>query len=290
MSEASKASKTSGMSRELSQSSSNSIKQIPFTDPKDQDAQLKKPSLIPEQHYLRINHTTPLQLLREQPLFNKIDRLAYILRSRPIHKHDIKVIAVDSSDPEVVKSVLQFVTFQIGQCAGNLVRVFDDDWVRARMPDIKDLTSYKQYIDLWASLWRFIIQAPLRTIPGPVVQTAFDGHSLKQHTYLSPVDIIPFSPLMISQRAAASIPIDDTYSDDEHWHWLAGFWRGLIKPNITVIINSQDEEPSSAPVVRIEHQDMSTLIITASKSEDYRLSKKQLRRIAFEIVEWLRQD
>ena len=264
--------------------------------------QYARPNLLPlslSLQHPRINERSSLRSFQEnddvlpivqEPLFSQCDRLARILRSRPIDQPHIKIIAVDGSDPDLVKFMMRFLHCEITTRVGNMVRILHDDWVRARMPDIKDLATYRQYISLWASLWEYVFQSPVKSIPGPVIETGFGGH---QQTYLSCVNIIPFSPLHVSQRAANSIPIVDAYSDDEHWHWLAGMWRGQIKPNMIILIGDYNKTHSRSDVMKIERQNMSLFLIATSKcnqSEILTVTEQQLRRISFEVIESLRQD
>lgn len=261
------------------------------------DCQLAKPKLLPQSFNWdrRLDKSPCLQPGRENDvvlpfiqhsLSSQCDRLARILKSRPIDQPHIKVIAVDGPNPDLIKFMLRFLHFQITNYVGGMIRIYNDDWVRARMPDIQDMASYREYVTLWSTLWKYVIQAPLERVAGPIITNEFGGH---QQTYLPCVNIIPFSPLTVSQRAAHSVPILDAYSDDEHWHWFAEFWRGQFKPNMIIYI----EEHSNADVMRIKQQHMFILLVTTSKFDDsamFTLNSKQLRRISFEVIEWLRQD
>lgn len=221
-------------------------------------------------------------------LSHKLEVLFKVFRPRPRQEHHIQVISVDDLNSELVNYMMRFIHSQVSQIVENSVRIFDDDWVRARMCDLKDLISYKDYVTLWSTLWRYILQASLSAVTLSVAQDLKDFS--RRQSNLHCVNIIPFSSLTISMRAAHDISIDDAYSRDDHWHWLAGFWRGCEKANITVLIHDNNDIHSDHDVAWIDNENTIILLVIISKLGGLVLTSKQLRRVAFEITEWLRRD
>lgn len=260
-----------------------------------------------DRNYSQINRLPPIRSLGFDsllpcstcPIFQKFEMMSKIL-SNPEDSQLIKVIAVDGYDPKLVESMIDYLSKEVSTM-GNVVRVFDDDEVREVIREPTDLKTYKQHIWLWDNLWKYIIKLP---VPGPVttnpnhdttmadMYSSADGSSYSK-TQLPFVNIIPFSPLMVSLKATTEIPLNGTYTYDDQtsmyesqWCKLARLWSGRIKPNVTVLIQNSQE----IRLHGIEDQNTNNILVTKRNPEYGGLTGKQLRRVGFEVKEWLRQD
>ena len=57
-----------------------------------------------------------------------------------------------------------------------------------------------------------------------------------------PIAIIPRYQLTLTDTAASKVPISDEYSPTDHWQWMATLWRGIIGPDVTIVVRSQSLE------------------------------------------------
>jgi len=95
---------------------------------------------------------------------------------------------------------------------------------------------------------------------------------------------------MSTERAASQMPITDAYSDENHWRWLAGYWRGCPRPDITINISDSEGTLKDREVLRIWGHNMNTLVVTKANSGHVVFTAKQFRRVGFEVEEWLRDE
>ncbi|MCJ1312333.1 hypothetical protein MMC25_006007 [Agyrium rufum] len=59
-----------------------------------------------------------------------------------------------------------------------------------------------------------------------------------------PIALIPQYQLSFSNAYASRIPIQDSYAPIDHWQWLATLWRGIVGPDITIVVKSVHSVPS----------------------------------------------
>ena len=52
--------------------------------------------------------------------------------------------------------------------------------------------------------------------------------------YPLPIALVPKYQLTLTDAAASTIPIADEYSPTDHWQWMATLWRGVVGPDVTV--------------------------------------------------------
>lgn len=209
-------------------------------------------------NYHRFNESSCLQSNRENDvvffviqhfLFFQCDKLVRILKFRFIDKFKIKIIVVDEFNSDFIKFMLHFFPFQIINHVKNMIRIFDDDWIWIRMLDVKNTIFYKKYIIFWFVFWNDVYQISSKILAGFIIKNEFDDH---QQIYFLYVNIIFFFSLNVSQRTAYFDFIQNAYSDDEHWHWFAEFWRNQFKSNMIIFMNNHDEEHFNANVMKIE--------------------------------------
>jgi hypothetical protein len=101
-----------------------------------------------------------------------------------------------------------------------------------------------------------------------------------------------------SNAWSSALPINDVYSPADHWAWTATLWRGIIGADMTVYVKNVDkerEEPVSAGGARpppmekkVEMKDNVGAILV--KQEDGKIEDGAVRRVAFEVGEWVRMQ
>lgn len=106
-----------------------------------------------------------------------------------------------------------------------------------------------------------------------------------------PVIILPTYQLHASDVYTSRIPIQDAYSPTDHWQWMATLWRGTVGPDLTIYIRSPEaapekEGPATVPKLVDLHEDYRCL--TVRKEKGNKISDSALRRVGFEVGEWVR--
>lgn len=98
--------------------------------------------------------------------------------------------------------------------------------------------------------------------------------------------------LSTSDHYASRIPINDAYAPVDHWQWTATLWRGIIGPDLTIYISSAGaagggkDEAGGATGGGVEvRNDCSAIVV---KAEEGRVEERCLRRLGFEVLEFVR--
>jgi hypothetical protein len=90
--------------------------------------------------------------------------------------------------------------------------------------------------------------------------------------------------LTLSDEFACTVPIADAYAPVDHWQWMATLWRGTIGPDLVVYVKpSLDEEIAKLGAVDVRD---GLMIVRIAVGKD--LDETTERRLAFEVVEWVR--
>lgn len=106
---------------------------------------------------------------------------------------------------------------------------------------------------------------------------------------LLPVALIPdgFS-LTLSDKFASTVAITDPYSPVDHWQWMATLWRGIVGPDLVVYIRaSTSEELARSGSSAVEYRAPGIMIVRVD-AEKGTVDEKTERRLAFELMEWVR--
>ncbi|KKY38170.1 putative hmg box protein [Diaporthe ampelina] len=106
---------------------------------------------------------------------------------------------------------------------------------------------------------------------------------------LLPVALIPdgFS-LTLSDKFASTVAITDPYSPVDHWQWMATLWRGIVGPDLVVYIRaSTPEELVRSGSSAVEYRAPGIMIVRVD-AEKGTVDEKTERRLAFELMEWVR--
>lgn len=137
-------------------------------------------------------------------------------------------------------------------------------------------------------------------------------------TLPTPIAILPTYQLTHTDTAASRIPIQDAYAPIDHWQWMATLWRGIVGADVTVAVRersaasaARDEAAKSRdeagkgrdevgkgrdevgrgkgvylePEVEIRLEDARALVVRAERG---RVGEGGLRRVGFEVGEWVR--
>jgi HMG box factor len=112
---------------------------------------------------------------------------------------------------------------------------------------------------------------------------------------LVPIAIVPQYQLTTVDVSAVSMAINDSYSPNDHWRWLASLWRGCVGPDITIVIRGPEEGAegsgenwdSISTDVEVRLQSERTVVVKTGKLGQ--IDEKALRRVGFEVEEYLRR-
>ncbi|KAI4177362.1 MAG: hypothetical protein LQ343_000342, partial [Gyalolechia ehrenbergii] len=111
---------------------------------------------------------------------------------------------------------------------------------------------------------------------------------------LLPVAIVPSYQLTQTDASACHVPIDDNYAPTDHWQWMASMWRGIVGPDITIVIKAYDEvaaleqkgRKNNGVEVDVRLEDARAVIVRVEKGG--KILEGSLRRVGFEVEEWMR--
>lgn len=133
-----------------------------------------------------------------------------------------------------------------------------------------------------------------------------------------PVIVLKTYQLHACDRYACSIPITDVYRPPDHWLWMATLWRGILGADITIYVREIDTSSQSAAVAGesgdkpapigngnaataaamekerekigtvdiVEEEGLKCLVVHKEKGKD--VEERALRRLGFELGEWVR--
>ncbi|KAL4887053.1 hypothetical protein BJY04DRAFT_177158 [Aspergillus karnatakaensis] len=111
-------------------------------------------------------------------------------------------------------------------------------------------------------------------------------------TSILPVAIVPRYQLTTADAYACMVPIADSYNVPDHWQWMASLWRGAVGPDITIYVRECDanemKQVGGNPV-EIRLHDSKTVIVRRPAKSPKELEEKVLKRVGFEIEDFLTQ-
>jgi hypothetical protein len=118
--------------------------------------------------------------------------------------------------------------------------------------------------------------------------------------------------LSLSDQFACRVPIADSYAPVDHWQWMATLWRGIVGPDLVVYarpvvvahnfavdskgftsaMSEEAEALMSGALQSVEAKTPGVMIVRArvppTGDVERGLDEKTQRRLAFEVVEWVR--
>lgn len=242
------------------------------------------------------------------------------------------VVAVDGPDRESVISMVKYLSDFLVKGNEHIVRVFDGPAVEAhsgaRSNDTTTFPDYLEKITAWhkvsADVVRYVTDVPLPPSPSPVSpktvaavaekdttpprasssspkptspKTSIDSPPSPPSSTAShpiPIAIIPHYQLSHTDSAASKVPITDAYAPVDHWQWMATLWRGIVGPDVTVVVKeaaSADNKDDAGRAlgagtgVEVRLADARAIIV---RTGDTGVPDGALRRVGFEVGEWIR--
>lgn len=72
----------------------------------------------------------------------------------------------------------------------------------------------------------------------------------------------------------------------DHWQWLATLWRGTVGPDLTLYVKTYDAKEGHVGLK--PEMDEPHRLLTVWKEKEGRFTEPDLRRIGFEIGEWIK--
>ncbi|KAJ6441923.1 SNF2 family helicase [Purpureocillium lavendulum] len=244
------------------------------------------------------------------PFNRKLSVLASICRTAPPLARDAipggtrgAFIAVEGSDARLLREVGATIEKTLVACGDIDLKVWKDDFQeRDPMVQASPLNrggskfgdSFEPYFDV-VSAWQKKSKQIGRHVTGKTAlnptaedQRADEDDKGPASAVKMPVALAKdgFS-LTISDRYARTMPIQDTYSPLDHWQWMASLWRGTVCPDLVVhVMPADDDEANNRRVVELSRRMGSILVKMPSGKE---MDEGTERRLAFEVMEWMRE-
>jgi hypothetical protein len=158
--------------------------------------------------------------------------------------------------------------------------------------DSKDVT-FEDYLDLikeWHNKSKEMIKYITTSITpsNSDSENADDASTSSTHEItVKPVIILPTYQLHASDAYTSRIPIQDAYSPTDHWQWMATLWRGTVGPDLTIYIHTTEtkETPHGGKLVELNDE---VRCLTVRKEKGSKFEVSALRRVGFEVGEWIR--
>lgn len=254
------------------------------------------------------------------PVLNKINLLAKI--SPPLSERDNTpsqgaVIAVDGQDVAQVKVMMKYLGQLLMDNGKYVVRVFEGPEILARKEsapgEMKDaMVEYMSIISNWHRISNEIIQFINPKYSGSASSnssticstrspessgscpTASPSPTLSQYSAsLIPIALVPRYQLTAADAYACKTPVSDCYTFLDHWQWMAFLWRGCVGPDVIVHIRDCESEeierhgPGNSNPVEIRLNEARTLIVRRAHDSSKDIEEKALRRVGFEIEDFL---
>jgi hypothetical protein len=118
----------------------------------------------------------------------------------------------------------------------------------------------------------------------PAPEAATSSSPAVDYSNIKPIIILPTFQFAASVAYASRIPIQDAYSCTDHWLWMATLWRGTVGPDLTIYVKTHEKEaggckPQMNEVIRC---------LTIGKERDGKFTDADLRRVGFEVNEFIK--
>ncbi|EJP65574.1 Repressor of filamentous growth 1 [Beauveria bassiana] len=250
---------------------------------------------------------------------HKLGELLRITRPLPVrsaeqNRSSVKprgaIVAVEGPNPEILRSIGQAVEKALLACNEVSLRCWvpDPESIETggsqTMASKDDISAYLRMMISWQEKSRQMISHVTGTSGGTstsdVRQTrsrGIGGHprletSIKTEKVPSAFSKVPLAllkegySLTLSDKFAASTPNPDRYSSEEHWQWMASMWRGIPSADLVVYAQpSEADEIEKSGAVEIDKR-MGLIVVRVAIGTS--IDEATERRMAFELVEWMR--
>ncbi|MCJ1414285.1 hypothetical protein MMC32_000611 [Xylographa parallela] len=264
------------------------------------------------------------------PPINKIKLLAKITPqlappgpASPPHATRGVIVAVDGADHEAINMVVTHLEDVFSKDEDYKLRIWDSPTLENTGKGEASLAEYVDLMTHWhsisAELIKYITTVPSPPSPPPVSPKTQTPTLLTEGSdplsefdavpplapaagaSIIPIAIVPRYQLTLTDLAASTIPIADAYAPVDHWQWMATLWRGLVGPDITIVVrpaNSQyeggsangncspREETRNGGGVEVRLQDARTITLLCPTVG--KVPESALRRMGFEVGEYVR--
>ncbi|KAI9741184.1 MAG: hypothetical protein M1834_002897 [Cirrosporium novae-zelandiae] len=108
-----------------------------------------------------------------------------------------------------------------------------------------------------------------------------------------PIALVPNYQLTTCDIFSSHMPINDSYSAIDHWQWMATLWRGCVGADVTVIVTEVEDNKEmerygggTGVEVRLADENERAVVVRKRKGQD--VDERALRRVGFEVEEWVR--
>ncbi|KAL9045014.1 MAG: hypothetical protein Q9214_001894, partial [Letrouitia sp. 1 TL-2023] len=220
----------------------------------------------------------------EPPVIHKVRTLAEVLRAHPQNTSDFRILAIDGVNERTVQFIVEFLANHLSYHLAFQVRVFKRS--ASCSYENLDLGGFSHQIQTWASTCAHIASSSSERITqGAPLKAPGSGVNPTQLC----IYIVPISPLMATIRAANK-PSALFANAEVRWRWLVSHWQGILRPDIMINIQSPEATLRDCEVLRIHGSGLDTLVLTPATSGKEIITLKQLRRMCFEVIEWLIQE
>ncbi|KAI9684872.1 MAG: hypothetical protein M1822_005521 [Bathelium mastoideum] len=222
------------------------------------------------------------------------------------------VVAIEGDTQEAVQHLAKWLFANLGDSRDLHVKGIDGVEVPVKPNELEEgevtptnkiskeasLDDYLKVITSWhrtsQDMIKFVRGAWFRFRDGSV-QSCGAGEASngiveeEEKQQVTPVVIVPSYQLFASDAYASHVPISDAYSPADHWQWMATLWRGTVGPDITVFVKDCGPEEMARERFFEVKEEMKCLIVRRDRDkEDGRIDQPALRRVSFEIAEWVR--
>ena len=257
---------------------------------------LPKPVLPPPTFRTAGTQKLLASVVNEPPLRQKLRDLTTVFDITPQQPPNTRIIAVQGTSDEKTRFMSQFLTHYIQKELAVPVRVFSG--LSPPTAPIADHEQHLHQVRNWITISDFITtaappcmqRAQGQTVIASTVPTTPLPPTVTHSADMSYVNIIPLSPLMITTSAAVEGPAEAAVWSERKWRGLLSHWRGAKRPNIIINIQECERGVEDGQILRIVEGDLKGLIVVTTVQREVDITAKQLRRIAFEVIEWLRDD
>jgi hypothetical protein len=217
------------------------------------------------------------------------------------------IIAVEGDDVAAIKELTQWLNEFLGRDSAFSARIAEPP--KAPSDDDNEV-PFEAYLDLIRD-WHGRSREMVKYITTPVSRPSPDAMKVdatppssastarkdsatppdsphpETSSSAKPIVLLPTFQLHASVAYASRIPIQDAYSPTDHWQWMATLWRGTVGPDLTLYVKTYDAK-DGAPPARMVELDDEVRCLTVMKERDGRFTDAALRRVGFEVGEWIR--
>lgn len=246
-------------------------------------------SSSPRTHHIHDQPNLNIQRLNTEPSITaKVVALSKYLVPRHQDRAFFRVIAVDGVDRVAVHLMISSLHYQITRDLQCEVRVIGGNFQLAASAGSNGLPRYFSEIHEWRAMWNLLGRSPPIAFNAGIPSGRSGQHLFRPATsrHFPCVYIFPISPLLSTLKASQIAGLCH-YPPLHLWEWLAGHWFGHFSPDITVNIQEGPDAKANRGVLRIGGNNMRTLLVMKSNDKHYQLTPAQLRRVTFEVEEWL---